>query len=80
MLLSALALAAGCGPPAFYKAGVAPDEQTRDSTACRQQAREPRESRNIVITPQGVVSYPYSDLDVQVYEDCMRKRGYSPAP
>ena len=77
-LATALALA-GCGPPAYQKAGVSPSVQARDETVCRQQANEPRESRDIVGGAGGITNYPFSNFDFGAYDSCMKERGYTRA-
>ena len=78
-LVGTLALA-GCGPPPYQKTGASAAEQGRDEADCRRQAKEPRESRDIVGGVGGVTNYPFSDFDLAAYDSCMKERGYSRAP
>ena len=73
-----LLAACGCARQFVHqKADVTEAERERDQEACRRDATVPRVARPLVFVGGRLVSYPFMEIDPQVYGRCMASKGYA---
>lgn len=76
IVLTCLLAACSTNQWTYQKAEAPESERQTDDVECRANAKVPRVSRPIVLEGTRLVSYPYMGIDVNVYNLCMRAKGY----
>jgi hypothetical protein len=76
-LTLAVLVALGCAGPTYHKADLAEASRRLDDEACRRDAAVPRVGRPFVWSGGRLLSYPFMNVDPEVYDRCMTAKGYA---